>query len=830
MMRRLAVLTALAAVLVCLPSRPLAAQTGGTITGRVTDSRTGGAMATIEVSIPGTRSFALTDASGRYVLRGVAAGSQTVRFTWLGYASREATVTLGEGGAAALDMTLETQPIALGEILVTTASRQPERVLESPAAVVSVSPARIRDMAATGQTPLLLADLPGVHVMQSGVNSFNVNVRGFNALLGRRLLVLVDGRDVSAPIVGTQEWPDLSVADGATRVELVKGPNSALYGANAFSGVLNLLTPSIRQDPGTRMTLTVGDPTSYAVQGRASGVSDDLLWGYSVSGGYSSSQSWDRSRTNLGDLDAEYAGIDGDGAAPNPGFEALPLAGQTKNTPFGVPGAATGDFKPLTVARGAARIERYLSNGGVITAEGGTTRLENQVNPSGASRAQVQSSDRPWARLAWTQADLSVMAYYTARSGKQTDLSGGGLFEDWSTRMHLEAQTSRGFAGERGRYVVGGSVRRETVDSKGTVLAPRHDGRSDEFVAGFAQVDFELAPTLKLILAGRLDDASLFDATFAPKAGLVWTPQEDHAVRLTYGRAYLMPSAAQRFVEFPLGPPLDMTALEQGLRASPLGPALLGVPQGTLLGNSAAVPLLALGNEALGPEQVVSTEVGYKGQFEKVFLTADLHVSEFDDFWTDILPGVHPDFGPWTAPATVPEVVRAAVEDAVRGTLPGVTNLSDGRAALVFASTGAGQATQWGVDLSAGVELDEAWRLDGNYSYLDVSFEDGSYIGGDSIAANTPSHSGGAAVTYTSADEASVRLGVTAFGAFRFRNGVWNGDVPSRQSVDLSVGYPLGDRFRAGVTVTNLLDQQRYQYFGGSVIGRRMVASFSWEP
>ena len=102
----------------------------------------------------------------------------------------------------------------------------------------------------TGQTPLMIGDMPGVYLMQSGVNSFNVNVRAFNGLIPRDMLVLVDGRDVSVPLVGSVEWPSVSVFDDAAKMELVRGPGSALYGANAYSGVLNITTPTVREPRG----------------------------------------------------------------------------------------------------------------------------------------------------------------------------------------------------------------------------------------------------------------------------------------------------------------------------------------------------------------------------------------------------------------------------------------------------------------------------------------------------------------------------------------------------------------------------------------------------
>jgi outer membrane receptor protein involved in Fe transport len=807
--------SAAALLLLVLAASGLAAQATATVSGTLTDSRNGAALHGIVVEVPGTRVVGVSDEAGRFTLGGLAPGAHVIRIRWFGYRDREERLTLAAGETRTLDLALEAEPLKLGEIVVTTASRQPERVMESPAAVATVSPARVRDLVATGQTPLLVAELPGVQVMQSGVNSFNVNVGAFNALVNRRLLVLVDGRDVSVPIVGSQEWPALSLDDYGTRVELVRGPGSALYGANAYAGVLNVLTPSVRQSPGTRLTLAGGELSTLRLAARHAGVSKDLRWGFSVQGDYSRSGSWDRSRTRPADLAEEYRGIvDASRVVPPPpGFEAVPL-----------------DPSPLVTAGGSARVERYLTNGGVLTAEGGYAHLAHQVGATGASRTQVGSSDRPWARVAWADERVNVMAYYTARGADQANLSTGQVFEDWSSRVHLEAQTTRRLHGERGRVTVGASLRREVVDSKGTVLAPEHDGRVDEYWALFGHTDLELFHGLKVIAAARFDDATLHDPRFSPKAGLLWMPTREQSLRLTFGQAYLMPSATDRFVRFPLGPPADLTPLETGLRASPLGPLLAGVPAGTLFTRSSSVPALAVGDEKRGPEEVRSLELGYKAQLGRAFVSVDVHRSGFSDFATSLLPGIHPRFAPWTAPASVPQAARDAVEAAVRQAVPGITRLEDGSTGIVYSAGNAGRATQWGVDLSAGLELGRALRLDANYGYVAVDFEEGSFMGGDSIPTNTPTHSGNASLTWSGVDGLRVRLGLNAVAAFDFQSALFAGPVPSRQTVDLGAGYTLSDRTSVTLSVTNLFDQRRYQYFGGSIVGRRALVALTWEP
>ena len=155
--------------------------------------------------------------------------------------------------------TLEPKAVALGDLTVTAASKEPERIVEAPAAVSSIEPRVLQATGATGQAPLALAQTPGVDIVQSGVNDFNINARGFNSSLNRRVLTLLDGRDLAIDFLGSQEWNSLTVSTEDMRgMELVRGPGSALYGPNAFAGVLNMTTLSPREALGGRVSASVG--------------------------------------------------------------------------------------------------------------------------------------------------------------------------------------------------------------------------------------------------------------------------------------------------------------------------------------------------------------------------------------------------------------------------------------------------------------------------------------------------------------------------------------------------------------------------------------------
>jgi outer membrane receptor protein involved in Fe transport len=132
--------------------------------------------------------------------------------------------------------------------------------------------------------------------------------------------------------------------------------------------------------------------------------------------------------------------------------------------------------------------------------------------------------------------------------------------------------------------------------------------------------------------------------------------------------------------------------------------------------------------------------------------------------------------------------------------------------------------------VAVGINANEHLRLDGNYSYLNVRFKEGSFQGADSVAANTPTHTANFSGAYTSDGGNRVRLGLNVMSGYDFRSGVWVGPVPASQTVNLNVRHPFTNQLSASISVTNLLDQRRYHLFGGSIVGRRLIAALTWEP
>src|SRR5918994_7236912 len=122
-----------------IPSTVMAQGTG-TLTGTVTRSGEGSALASVSVTVQRTGQSAVTGTDGRFTLRRVPEGPQTIVFRWLGYRPTEVPTTVEPGGTVTVNAALEPVAVALTELVVSAASRAPERIVEAPAAISVVEP------------------------------------------------------------------------------------------------------------------------------------------------------------------------------------------------------------------------------------------------------------------------------------------------------------------------------------------------------------------------------------------------------------------------------------------------------------------------------------------------------------------------------------------------------------------------------------------------------------------------------------------------------------------------------------------------------------------
>ncbi len=145
-----------------------------------------------------------------------------------------------------------------GEPGTTSATGSPQRATDVPANMVIVTAEEIAHSGAR-DIPGILRHVEGLDVLQWANDDFDASARGYNQAYSARTLVLVDGRQVYADSFGFTPWSTVPVELSSIRqIEIVKGPNAALFGFNAVAGVINIITKNPRYDDSTSLTARYG--------------------------------------------------------------------------------------------------------------------------------------------------------------------------------------------------------------------------------------------------------------------------------------------------------------------------------------------------------------------------------------------------------------------------------------------------------------------------------------------------------------------------------------------------------------------------------------------
>ncbi|PHY14066.1 hypothetical protein CSW58_01705 [Caulobacter sp. B11] len=144
------------------------------------------------------------------------------------------------------------------EPVTTSATGSPQRSTEAPVAMEIISAADIKRSGAT-DLPTLLSRVSGLDVLNAGGAAADISVRGYDRSMSPRLLVLINGRQVYLDHYGYTAWATLPVQlEEIRQIEVVKGPNSALFGFNAVGGVVNIITFNPKYDNVGSVTVRAG--------------------------------------------------------------------------------------------------------------------------------------------------------------------------------------------------------------------------------------------------------------------------------------------------------------------------------------------------------------------------------------------------------------------------------------------------------------------------------------------------------------------------------------------------------------------------------------------
>lgn len=261
-----------------------AALAQGSVSGRVTARASGAPLGDVRITVVGTTVSATTNADGRYTLRGLRAGSTTLRALRLGYEESKRMVTITDAEST-LDFALNTAVQNLPGV-VTTATGQ-ERRIEVGNSIGSIEAAdRVKTTPIHNMGDLLVAKTPGLTVLTGSMTggAHTIRIRGLNSLDRSNAPIFVvdgiriDGGTGSINVGGTtsSRLNDISPEE-IENIEVVRGPSAAtLYGTNAANGVIVISTKKGRAGKARwNMSSEYGKiednnpyPKTYAIWGR----------------------------------------------------------------------------------------------------------------------------------------------------------------------------------------------------------------------------------------------------------------------------------------------------------------------------------------------------------------------------------------------------------------------------------------------------------------------------------------------------------------------------------------------------------------------------------
>ena len=414
------------------------------------------------------------------------------------------------------DSSDENELLMMGNPVVITAAQTRQRVSDSPVAVSVITQDDIRKSGLTS-VPDLLRSIPGVDVVEDNRGLQNVVVRGFNSSFAPGgLLVMVDGHPIYQDSFGGVFWQqEPLLISQIKQIEVVRGPGSVLYGANAFGGVINIITKTpaeMAKDGKVSFLGAYGDERSQIEEASYTGSTGK------------------NGRGMMFTVGAGFHGTDGIG---------LLERGRLRDS-FSSPMFTLRGVQPM---RGGSLDIAAVNDYGKVDI---TTPYTNYVDATArTNRLNVDYTD--------DRSHVTVGGHSYATAVSESD---GSVSEETSTN-ELTVQQRRD-PSHRHQVILGASYRAVTV--KSTYMGGA--SKSDTLGAVYAQDQFEMSRTTQLFTGVRVDDHSIYGVSVSPRVSIVHHVDPRQTVRLSYSSAFEDPTLFSSYynVTLPLaGLPIHLT-------------------------------------------------------------------------------------------------------------------------------------------------------------------------------------------------------------------------------------------------------------------------------
>ena len=801
----------------------------GTITGRIADAETGEALGGASVEALGQGGPQGSNDEGRFSLT-VSPGTHSLVVKLIGYETvRVDGVSVAPGGTEEVEIALRSQALVLNPVVV-TASRRQEKALDAPASIATVSGEEVRRIAAVTVADHVTT-LPGIDRAQTGLAQGTVVARGFNNVFSGALLTIIDNRYARIPSLRFNAYSMFPTNDlDIDRIEVSLGPGAALYGPNAASGVMHIITSSPLDRQGSSVSLAGGERSLFHGQFRTAHAPTENF-GLKISGQYMRGNDWEYD--DPAEAAAREAGCD---------ICQRDYFGQRYSVD--------------------ARIDFRIAEDGDLVLNGGTSTLSGGVDMTGIGAFQIRNWGYNYLQSRFSKGRLFAQYFLNmTNSGGAPGtpvtegtfgLRTGQRVVDRSRTMAAQFQYGLDL-GSLQSFTYGVDWQSTDPRTGGTINGANEDDDNISEIGGYLHSETSLGDKLDLVTAIRVDRHSrLEDLNISPRAALVFKPTERQNFRLTYNRAFGTPTTNNLFLDITaatLPPPVNFyevkargvpstgytfndtcpggvssfcmrTPLTSGqvpanavlfwdgllqllaqlapelqpiVSALQMPGAIPGDPEiGTVLRrldiNTQQFPLDDGPTEVdpLAPTLHTTFEAGYKGLLGgRVLLAADVYRANIQNFVGPLrveTPSVFLD--PASTHAFVfarlasliqAGIITEAIANEIVSNLVQVpigTVVPDGVEDhhLMVTYRNFGEVDYWGADLAATILVSDRFQVDANYSFQsDDCFDhenDGDCTGLHDIALNAPRNKG--SVGFTFDDRSS---GFTLQGRVRMTDG-----------------------------------------------------------
>ena len=443
---------------------------------------------------------------------------------------------------------------------VVSASRYAQSPLDAPNATANITR---QDVRLTGVGWVNIGELsrrvPGMDVMTITPTDTQLSARGFNQRLSNKMLVLVDGRSVYIDTLGVTLWSTVPFsAEDIERIEVIRGPASALYGADAFSGIINILT----RPPGPEeTTVTAGYGTADWGIGHVASSGRLERLAYRLAATYQQADSFTR---EIDENRVDYERF---------GSSDLAVRGVLLN----------GSLRYRVSEDVLAQVQAGVSENEQVFQGTGPLRQFRAKGPFLHAMGLVETS---WGQLRafWNYIDAigALDAYPTG---------GDPLSQPFvSHTVDVEAEFARQLElGVEHNLHVGAGYRLKTI-AWGYLDEPH----TENHYAIFFQDTLGILDPLSLVASFRVDFHPLLESpVFSPRGAMIVRPTDGSAVRASVGTAFRTPTFLESYLSLPNPTPLA------GAFVDARGSEVAGID--------------------LSPESILSVEAGYRNADSELF-------------------------------------------------------------------------------------------------------------------------------------------------------------------------------------------------------------------